>query len=60
VYSTPHNVQKETPQNASCNACHGNAAIFLTADKVRPEEVEANQEVIVDQVPTVVEEPVVP
>ncbi|MEW6402454.1 MAG: hypothetical protein AB1649_11695 [Chloroflexota bacterium] len=60
VYSTPHNVQKETPQNASCNACHGNAAIFLTADKVNPEEVEANQGVLVDQVPAVVEEPVVP
>lgn len=60
VYSTPHNVQKQTPQNSSCNACHGNAAIFLTADKVKPEEVQANQEVIVDQVPTQVEEPSLP
>lgn len=57
VYSTPHNVQKQTPQNSSCNACHGNAAIFLTADKVNPEEVNANQDVIVDQVPPPVEEP---
>jgi thiosulfate/3-mercaptopyruvate sulfurtransferase len=60
VYSTPHNIQKETPQNASCNACHGNAAIYLTAEKVKPEEVQANQEVIVDQVPAPVEEPEVP
>ena len=57
AYATPHNIQKETPQNASCNACHGNADIFLTIDKVYPEEVEANQDVIVDQVPAQVEEP---
>jgi thiosulfate/3-mercaptopyruvate sulfurtransferase len=57
VYATPHNIQKETPQNASCNACHGNSEIFLTLDKVRPEEVNANQTVIVDQIPGPVEEP---
>jgi len=57
VYSTPHNVQKETPQNKSCNACHGNADIFLTAEKVKPEEVNANLSVIVDQIPGPVEEP---
>jgi thiosulfate/3-mercaptopyruvate sulfurtransferase len=57
IYATPHNVQKNTAQNESCNACHGNADIFLTADKVKPEEVNANQSVIVDQVPDPVEEP---
>ena len=57
VYTTPHNVQKETIQNASCNACHGNQDIFLTADKVRLEEVNANLNVIVDQIPVAVEEP---
>lgn len=57
VYSTPHNIQLETPQNSSCNACHGNAAIFLTADKVYPDELQANQSVIVDQVPPQVVEP---
>jgi len=60
VYSTPHNIQKETPQNKTCNACHGNADIFLTADKVKPEEVPANQDVIVDQIPAQVEEPTTP
>ena len=50
-YATPHNIQKETPQNISCNDCHGNPAIFLTSDKVSPEELEANQDVIVDTVP---------
>ena len=57
VYATPHNIQTETPQNASCNACHGNSEIFLTLDKVRPEEVNANRTVIVDQIPGPVEEP---
>ncbi len=51
AYSTPHNIQRNTPQNQSCNSCHGNADIFLTADKVRPEELEANKDVIVENVP---------
>jgi hypothetical protein len=52
VYTTPHNIQKNTPQNESCATCHGNADIFLTADKVKPEELEANRDVIVETVPT--------
>jgi hypothetical protein len=51
VYSTPHNIQKDTPQNASCESCHGNADIFLTVDKVRAEELTANASVIVDLLP---------
>ena len=51
VYSTPHNIQRNTPQNASCEACHGNPDIFLTADKVRAEELTANAAVIVDVLP---------
>lgn len=51
AYSTPHNVQLNTPQNESCNSCHGNADIFLTIDKVNPDEVEANQDVIIMEVP---------
>ena len=51
VYATPHNIQRNTPQNESCNACHGNAALFLTADKVNPAELAANQPVIVEKVP---------
>ncbi len=52
AYATPHNIQRNTPQNSSCNACHGNAEIFLTADKVRDWELEANQDVIVPEVPS--------
>jgi thiosulfate/3-mercaptopyruvate sulfurtransferase len=55
VYSTPHNIQKNTPQNASCETCHsGDASIFLTADKVKPEELDANLAVIVEALPPAV------
>jgi len=51
AYATPHNIQKNTPQNASCESCHGNESLFLTADKVLPEEQAANRDVIVDVLP---------
>ncbi len=50
-YATPHTIQRITPQNASCDACHGNAEIFLTAADVAPEELDANRRVIVEQLP---------
>ena len=50
-YATPHNIQLDTPQNASCESCHGNAELFLTEDDLRPEEIEANQGVIVPHIP---------
>ena len=56
VYATPHNIQLETPQAESCNACHGNRELFLTADKVKPGEWAANQSVIVLGVPAPVAE----
>jgi hypothetical protein len=51
TYTTPHNIQRETPQTESCDACHGNADLFLTADQVKPEELEANLSVIMESVP---------
>lgn len=51
VYATPHNIQRNTPQNASCEACHSNPGLFLTADKVTPEEQTANIPVIVADLP---------
>ncbi len=51
TYTTPHNIQRVTPQNSACSNCHGNPELFLTADKVAPEELEANQPVIVSQPP---------
>jgi hypothetical protein len=51
TYTTPHNIQRYTFQAAGCNYCHSNSDIFLTEDKVNPDEVEANRSVIVPQVP---------
>ncbi len=50
-YTTPHNIQRETPQTESCNSCHGNPDIFLTADKIAAEELNANLPVVVDSIP---------
>lgn len=60
AYTTPHNTQTTTPQAESCNACHGNAELFLTIDKVRPEELEANLGVIVETVPELLEDQPLP
>ena len=56
VYATPHNIQKNTPQNSACENCHGgNADLFLTSDKIKPEELEANLAVVVDALPPSIE-----
>ncbi|NPV57181.1 MAG: hypothetical protein HPY76_11000 [Anaerolineae bacterium] len=52
--ATPHNIQRITPQNQSCNNCHGNSEIFLTADKVNSDELEANAGIIVDELPPLI------
>lgn len=49
-YSTPHNVQRVTPQG-QCTGCHGNSKIFLTEKDVRPDELKANAKVIVKTIP---------
>jgi thiosulfate/3-mercaptopyruvate sulfurtransferase len=51
-YATPHNIQRVTPQNQSCDSCHDNPDAFLLAEDVRPEEMQANATVIIDEVPT--------
>jgi thiosulfate/3-mercaptopyruvate sulfurtransferase len=56
AYTTPHNIQRITPQTESCDACHGNADLFLTADKIYPEELEANLSLIVDVIPAPISE----
>jgi nitrate/TMAO reductase-like tetraheme cytochrome c subunit len=50
-YATPHNIQRITPQNQSCESCHDNPALFLMAGDVDPQERQANAAVIVDEVP---------
>jgi len=50
-YTTPHNIQRVTPQNQDCNNCHGNADLFLTAEDLLPDEEQANSSVVVGEVP---------
>jgi len=51
TYATPHNIQRVTPQNVDCNACHGNADLFLTQGDVLTDTLQANQNVIVYEIP---------
>ena len=50
-FATPHNINRDTAQNASCDACHGNDEIFLTEEDLAPGEIEANQGVILNGAP---------
>jgi thiosulfate/3-mercaptopyruvate sulfurtransferase len=50
-YAVVHNIQRLTPQNQECNNCHGQADLFLTSDDVAPDELGANQAVIVTEIP---------
>jgi thiosulfate/3-mercaptopyruvate sulfurtransferase len=45
--ATPHNIRRKTPQNKTCNACHGNKDLFLLKKDVKPEYLKANKSVIV-------------
>lgn len=47
--ATPHNIQRKTPQNRSCNACHEKNDLFLLEQDVRPKYLAANSNVIVPQ-----------
>lgn len=58
--ATPHNIRRNTPQNASCDACHGQAGLFLTPAYVDslvsegivfPTEITANADVMVTTLP---------
>jgi len=44
---TPHNIQRITPQNKTCNNCHGNASLFLQKKDVTDWEQKANAGVVV-------------
>ncbi len=45
--ATPHNIRLKTPQNSSCNACHGNESLFLLQKDVAEKERGANRSVLV-------------
>jgi len=46
---TPHNIQRVTPQNKTCNNCHGNASLFLQKKDVTDWEQKANAGIIVPE-----------
>jgi len=46
---TPHNIQRVTEQNRSCNNCHGKASLFLRREDVTDWEQKANAEVVVPE-----------
>lgn len=50
-YATPHNIQRVTPQNKTCDSCHGNADLFLSEKDLRDYEITANKSVIPAQLP---------
>ncbi|MDL1963914.1 MAG: hypothetical protein LWW98_06190 [Deltaproteobacteria bacterium] len=45
--ATPHNIRKKTPQNKTCNSCHGNTDLFLLEKDVESAYKNANKDVIV-------------
>ena len=51
--TSPHNIQRRTWQSATCNNCHGNRELFLSAGDLLDYEQNANREVIVadDEIP---------
>lgn len=44
---TPHNIQRKTRQNQTCNNCHGNLDLFLQEKDVTKAERAANKNVMV-------------
>ncbi|WP_126378598.1 hypothetical protein [Desulfovibrio ferrophilus] len=47
--ATPHNIRRITPQNKTCNACHGNKALFLLSGDVSEPYRRANAMVMVPE-----------
>jgi 3-mercaptopyruvate sulfurtransferase SseA len=45
--TSPHNIQRNTWQNATCNNCHGNRDLFLSEKDLLEYEINANKHVIV-------------
>jgi thiosulfate/3-mercaptopyruvate sulfurtransferase len=45
--ATPHNIRRQTPQNKTCNSCHGNKTLYLLRKDVKPVYLKANKGVIV-------------
>jgi hypothetical protein len=49
--ATPHNIQLDTPQNASCNSCHGHSEYFLISSDIAKDAPTADSKVVVTAIP---------
>lgn len=49
--AAPRNIQRVTPQNRTCDSCHGNRGLFLTREDLDPADARANEQVVVDRIP---------
>lgn len=49
--STPHNIRKSTPQNRTCDSCHGNPELFLTKEDLGPNASDADLKIVVSLPP---------
>lgn len=49
--TTPHNIQKLTPQNFKCQNCHNNKKFFLTEDDIKETDPAANYDYVVKELP---------
>jgi thiosulfate/3-mercaptopyruvate sulfurtransferase len=60
--AAPHTIRRITPQNKTCNNCHGRRELFLDAKDLDAAEVAANAAVVVpdDQIPSVLEADALP
>ena len=60
--AAPHTIRRITPQNRTCNGCHGQRKLFLDVKDLDDWEVEANAAVVVpdDQIPSTLEADEVP
>jgi thiosulfate/3-mercaptopyruvate sulfurtransferase len=50
--TSPHNIQRVTYRNQTCDGCHGNSRIFLRATDLLPEDPTADAQVIFPHVPS--------
>ena len=46
-----HSIQLRTPQDRTCNSCHGHKGLFLTKDDLKPGDPKANFKIIVTKIP---------
>lgn len=49
--SPTHNIQRFTPQNTDCKACHGNERMFLRQQDLTETDSRANENLVVKKIP---------